>query len=57
MLKHGVADLTATRIPPGRAWEAKVIIISTEGLHNNMLNGGAWINISYKFNDFLISFG
>jgi hypothetical protein len=41
MLKHGVADLTATRIPPGRAWEAKVIIISTEGLHNNMLNGGA----------------
>ena len=32
---------TATRIPPGRAWEAKVIIISTEGLHNKMLNGGA----------------
>ena len=57
MLKHGVADLTATRIPPGRAWEAKVIIISTEGLHNNMLNGGAWINISHKFNEFLISFG
>ena len=41
MLKHGVADLTAMRIPPGRAWEAKVISISTEGLHNNMLNGGA----------------
>ena len=32
---------TAARIPPGRSWEAKVIIISTEGLHNNMLNGGA----------------
>ena len=57
MLKHGVADLTATRIPPGRAWEAKVIIISTEGLQNNMLNGDAWINISYKFIDFLFSFG
>jgi hypothetical protein len=36
-----VIYLTATRIPPGRAWEAKVIIISPEGLHNNMLNGGA----------------
>ncbi len=33
--------LTATRIPPGRAWEAKAIIISTEGLHNNMRNSGA----------------
>ena len=41
MLKHGVADLIATRIPLGRAWEAKVILISIEGLHNNMLNGGA----------------
>ena len=33
--------LTTTRIAPGRAWEAKVIIISTEGLHNNMFNGGS----------------
>ena len=38
--------LTATRIPPGRAWEAIVIIISIEGLHNNMLNGDARIHIS-----------
>ena len=36
-----VADLNATRIPPGRAWEAKVIMISIDGLHNNMFNGGA----------------
>ena len=48
--------LTATRIPPGRAWQAKVIIILTEGLQNNTHNISSWIYVSYKFDDFLNNF-